>query len=98
MYKLQHLVTFQAVHRTGSFADAARELCYTATAVSQHIAALEKDTGLVLFERQARCIRPTAAAQVLLELSRPVLTTMDEFDVRVRQLASSTAPSASLEQ
>ncbi|GAA3551515.1 hypothetical protein GCM10022222_38840 [Amycolatopsis ultiminotia] len=54
MYKPQRLPTFQAVHRTRSFAIAARELDYTASAVSQQIAALEESTGLVLFEREAR--------------------------------------------
>src|SRR5580704_3350207 len=63
------LATLQAVHRTGSFALAARELGYTPSAVSQQIAALEKDTGLVLFEREARAVRATAAAHRLAELS-----------------------------
>ncbi|MEO3749589.1 LysR family transcriptional regulator [Streptomyces sp. B6B3] len=87
MYKLPHLLTFRAVCGTGSFALAARELGYTASAVSQHMAALERDTGLVLFEREAHGIRPTAAADRLLELSRPLLAGLDDFDYQVRQLA-----------
>lgn len=90
MYKLHHLRTFQAVHRTGSFATAARDLDYTASAVSQQIAALEKDTGLVLFDREAHGVRTTAAADLLYELSRHVLTSVDEFDQQVRRLASGT--------
>ncbi|MGP4028671.1 LysR family transcriptional regulator [Actinomadura sp. 3N407] len=88
MYKLHHLLTFQAVHRTGSFAIAARELGYTSSAVSQQIAALERETGLLLFEREAHGIRTTAAAHRLLELSRQVLTSVNEFDYQVRQLTS----------
>ncbi len=87
MYKLPHLLTFRAVHRTGSFALAARELGYTASAVSQHMAALERDTGLVLFEREAHGIRATAAADRLMELSRPLLAGLDDFAYEVRQLA-----------
>lgn len=88
VYKLHHLLTFQAVHRTGSFAVAARELDYTPSAVSQQIAALEKDTGLVLFEREAHGVRATAAAHRLVELSREVLASVDEFDHHVRALAT----------
>ena len=88
MDRPQHLRTFQAVYRTGSFAVAARELGYTSSAVSQQIAALERDTGLVLFERQAHGIRPTAVAHRLVELSRPVLASMDELEHEVRRLAT----------
>jgi DNA-binding transcriptional LysR family regulator len=84
----QHLRTFQVVYRTGSFAVAARELGYTASAVSQQIAALERDSGLVLFERQAHGVRPTAVAHPLVELSRPVLASLDEFAHQVRLLAT----------
>lgn len=88
MYKAHHLVTLQAVVRTGSFALAARELGYTPSAVSQQIAMLEKDTGLVLFEREARGVRITAAADRLVELSRPVLAGLDELETQIGRLAS----------
>lgn len=88
MYKLHHLLTLQAVHRTGSFALAARELGYTASAVSQQIAALERETGLVLFERRPQGVRTTAAAHQVVEFSRPVLAGVEEFDQRVRALAA----------
>lgn len=88
MYRLHHLVTLQAVHRTGSFATAARELGYTSSAVSQQIAALEKDTGLALFEREAHGVRMTAAAHRLVELSREVLAGVEELEHQVRQLAT----------
>jgi DNA-binding transcriptional LysR family regulator len=88
MDRPQHLRTFQVVYRTGSFAVAARELGYTASAVSQQIAALERGSGLVLFERQAHGVRPTATAEGLVELSRPVLASLEEFAHQVRLLAT----------
>lgn len=88
MYRVHHLVTLHTVYRTGSFATAARELGYTSSAVSQQIAALEKDTGLVLFEREAHGVRMTAAAHQLVELSRQVLAGIDELENQVRQLAA----------
>ena len=88
MLRVHLLATLQAVHRTGSFALAARELGYTPSAVSQQIAALEKDTGLVLFEREARAVRATVAAHRLAELSRPALAAIDELETQVRRLAT----------
>jgi DNA-binding transcriptional LysR family regulator len=88
MDRPQHLRTLRVVCRTGSFAVAARELGYTSSAVSQQIAALERETGLVLFQRQAHGVRPSAVAHRLVELSRPVLASLDEFDHQVHRLAT----------
>lgn len=59
------LRTLQEVLLTGSLAAAGTRLGFTASAVSQQIAALERQTGLVLFERGPRSVRPTAAARAL---------------------------------
>ncbi len=59
------LRSLHAVLTTGSFAEAAARLGFTASAVSQQISALERTTGLVLFERGPRSVRPTAAARAL---------------------------------
>lgn len=88
MLKPQHLLTLRVVVRTGSFVIAARDLGYTASAISQQISALEKETGLVLFEREAHGIQATSAAHRLMDLSVPVLTAMDDLGHQVRQLAT----------
>ena len=70
------LATLEAVVRTGSFAGAAAELGYSAPAVSQQIADLERRVGLRVLER--RPVRPTQAGQVLLDAElrlRAVLAT-----------------------
>lgn len=71
------LKTFLEVVRLGSFAAAAERLGYTASAVSQQMSALERDTGSVLFERSARSVRPTEAAMVLSRHAVKVLTDID---------------------
>lgn len=68
-----HLLrTFTAVARLGSFSAAARELGYTQSAVSQHIAALESDLGVELLGR--RPVAPTEAGARLLDHAGPLLT------------------------
>lgn len=86
------LRTFTAVARLNSFSEAARELGYTQSAVSQQIAALEADLGAVLLER--RPVRVTAAGARLLEHTAPLLLRLDAARADVRRLA--VAPNAVL--
>jgi DNA-binding transcriptional LysR family regulator len=60
-----HLKTLLEVTRLGSFAAAAATLGYTASAVSQQMSALERETGVTLFQRSARAVIPTEAAVVM---------------------------------
>jgi DNA-binding transcriptional LysR family regulator len=83
-----HLQTLDAVVTTGSFASAARELGYTASAVSQQMEALERAAGLVLFERGARGVQITAAARLLSERARRVLADLEELDADARSIAA----------
>lgn len=79
MLKPEHLLTLREVVQTGSFAKAANRLGYTASAVSQQMAALEKELGVALFERSARAIVPTHAAQVVARHGEPVLTEIERL-------------------
>lgn len=72
-----HLRTLLEVVRRGSFAAAATHLGYTASAVSQQMSALERDTGVALFHRTARSILPTDAATVMSRHAAKVLTDID---------------------
>jgi DNA-binding transcriptional LysR family regulator len=65
--------TLEAIARLGSVSDAAAELGYTQSAASQHLAALERETGLTLIERNSRPLRPTAAGAVVLTRARGIL-------------------------
>jgi DNA-binding transcriptional LysR family regulator len=83
-----HIQTVREVVRTGSFADAARNLGYTASAVSQQVAALERACGLVLFERRARSVRPTSAAFLLVSKGNDVLSALETLERELRTVAS----------
>ncbi|MGG5174341.1 LysR family transcriptional regulator [Pseudarthrobacter sp. J1763] len=72
-----HLRTLLEVTRLGSFAAAANRLGYTASAVSQQMSALERDSGVVLFDRSARSIQATDAALVMTRHAVKVLTDLD---------------------
>lgn len=99
-----HLKTLQEVLRCESFAAAANRLGYTASAVSQQMAALERAVGVVLFERTARNIHPTPAAHILCQMGAKVLLDLEaipEFLVRLnspvaRKIGLGIFPSAAL--
>ena len=65
MLDLRRLRVLHAVVTTGSVKDAAAQLGYTSSAVSQHIKTLERETDTVLLEPAGRRVRPTAAGNLL---------------------------------
>ncbi|MFD8782226.1 LysR family transcriptional regulator [Kitasatospora sp. NPDC059599] len=85
----QQLRTFVTVTRLGSFSDAARELGYTQSAVSQQIAALEADLGAALLVR--RPVGPTEAGRRLLEHAAPLLVRLEAARADVARLAGAAS-------
>ncbi|MFK0153372.1 LysR family transcriptional regulator [Streptomyces sp. NPDC090493] len=86
-----HLLrTYVTVARLASFSEAARELGYTQSAVSQHIAALEQDLGAALLTR--RPVTPTAAGERLLEHAGPLLLRLEAARADVVRMAAAPAP------
>ena len=65
MPDLRQLRALQAVADTGSFSRAAELLNYTQPAVSKSIAALEREVGAVLVDRECRPLRLTDAGDAL---------------------------------
>ena len=83
-----HLRTLVEVVRTGSFAEAARRLGYTPSAVSQQISGLERAVRLTLFEREPHSVRATVAAELLAERSQEVLASFDALDREVAAMST----------
>ncbi len=75
-----HLRTLVEVVHTGSFAEAARTLGYTSSAVSQQVSAFERAVGVTLFEREAHSIRPASAALFIAERGAELLAALDGFE------------------
>ncbi|MET7709843.1 LysR family transcriptional regulator [Micromonospora sp. NPDC005413] len=65
MLDVRRMQVLRAVVTSGSVTAAAAHLGYTPSAVSQQVAALEKEAGMALLERVGRGVRPTAAGQLL---------------------------------
>jgi DNA-binding transcriptional LysR family regulator len=79
MIDVQRLRVFRAVVASGSVQAAADHLGYTPSAVSQQIAALQRETGLVLFEKAGRGIAPTATAKVLAAESEDLMDSLNRL-------------------
>lgn len=84
MLDVRRLRVLREVAARGSFSAAAQSLAYTQSAVSQQIAALEREAGTTLVERSARGIRLTDAGRALVEHADVILARLadaeDELD------------------
>src|SRR5262245_1846427 len=76
--ELPHLATFTRAAERGSFTEAAADLGVTQAAVSQRIAALERELRVSLFDRRAGRIALTDAGERLYELARRILELHEE--------------------
>jgi DNA-binding transcriptional LysR family regulator len=73
MLDTHRLRVFRAVVATGSINGAAANLGYTSSAVSQHLSALQRETGLTLIERRGRGIEATAVGLAFADEAGSVL-------------------------
>ncbi|HEY4825302.1 MAG TPA: LysR family transcriptional regulator [Solirubrobacteraceae bacterium] len=87
MLNVHRLAVLNAVVTHGSLTGAATELNYTVSGVSQHIAALERETGVQLFERLGRRIRPTLAGETLARYSAEILDRVSEAEAALAAVA-----------
>ena len=83
---LTKLATLVAVIDAGGFAAAGRALHLSQPAVSQHIAQLERQTGLALFERAGRRRIPTEAGLALADTARRAIAGLAETERTAREL------------
>ncbi len=76
--RLDQLRTFAAVAKKASFAEAARALGVSATAVSRGVASLEESLGVALFRRTTRSVALTPEGAAYLVRCRHALDELDE--------------------
>ncbi|GAA1092356.1 LysR family transcriptional regulator [Tsukamurella spumae] len=91
MLDAHRLMIFRSVAATGSVAAAAVSLGYTPSAVSQHVAALQRETGLKLLERVGRGVELTPAGRVLATEAEGVLAHLNDLGATVDDLRAGKA-------
>ncbi len=87
MLSVSRLRILQEVAASGSFSAAADSLNYTQSAVSQAVAALEREAGTALLERGRGSIRPTPAGAALIEHADGILARLEDAEDDVRAIA-----------
>lgn len=90
------LVAFVLTAELGSFSAAARQLGKRQSTISEAIANLEIDLGVMLFDRQARLPTLSEAGANLLPLAQRILAAQDALSVQARRLADGGEPRLSL--
>jgi len=70
MFNPEHLATLQAVVEEGTVLAAADRLGITASAVSQQLSRLQRDTGQPVMARRGRSLEPTDATAVLVRTAQ----------------------------
>ncbi|HEX2051423.1 MAG TPA: LysR substrate-binding domain-containing protein [Actinomycetota bacterium] len=91
MLDVRRLEVLNAVVDAGSVTKAAADLGYTPSAISQSLAALERETKTPLFERIGRGLRPTEAGLLLAEHARTVIAQLKHAEAALEALRSGRA-------
>jgi DNA-binding transcriptional LysR family regulator len=88
MLDARRLLVLRAVVRAGSMSAAALELGYTPSAVSQQVAALEREVSTPLLVRHARGVLPTEAGTVLVDHADAVAGRLERAREEVADLTA----------
>lgn len=86
MLDVRRMQVLRAVVTSGSVTAAAANLGYTPSAVSQQVAALEKQAGTALLERVGRGVQPTAAGRLLTEHAGVISRNIAEAETALADL------------
>lgn len=87
MLDIRRMRVLREVGKQGSFSAAADVLNFTQSAVSQQIAALERESGATLVERRSRGVRLTEAGEVLARHADVILARLDDAEAELLALA-----------
>ncbi len=91
MLDVTRLRVLDAVARLGSVTVAARELDYSQSSVSHHLARLEAETGAQLLQRAGRGVRLTQAGQLLADRAAEIIGRIDAADAELSAHVGLTA-------
>lgn len=87
MLDVRRMRVLREVAVRGSFSAAAEALSFTQSAVSQQIAALEREAGAVLVERSPRGVRLTEAGEALVRHTEAIVARLAEAEAELEAIA-----------
>jgi DNA-binding transcriptional LysR family regulator len=87
MLDVRRMRVLREVALKGSFSAAADSLSFTQSAVSQQVAALEREAGAVLVERSARGVRLTEAGEAVVRHAEAILARLAEAEAELEAIA-----------
>src|SRR4051795_7612422 len=87
MLDVKRLKVLREVAAQSSFSAAAEKLGYTQSAVSQQIAALEREADATLIERNSRGLRLTDAGEALVRHADKILARLAEAEAELEAIA-----------
>ncbi|WP_045220896.1 selenium metabolism-associated LysR family transcriptional regulator [Desulfonatronum thioautotrophicum] len=85
---IRQLRAFAKVYERRSFSRAAEELLLSQPTVSAHVASLEQQMQIALFDRLGRSILPTQAADILYVHCGSVFSSLDQAESEIRLLSN----------
>ncbi len=88
---LSRLRMLRELHRRGTITAAATALHYTASAVSQQLAQLERDVGTRLFERRGRRVQLTDLGVLLAEHAEEILASVERATQALEEAGETVA-------
>src|SRR4051794_15914980 len=87
MLDVKRMRVLREVAARGSFSAAADSLSYTQSAISQQIAALEREAGTRLVERTPRGVRLTDAGRVVVGHADAILARLADAEAELEAIA-----------
>src|SRR5215218_9791086 len=87
MLDVRRMRVLREVAQRGSFSAAAEALSFTQSAVSQHVAALERETGTRLVERGSRGVRLTDAGRALVAHADAIIARIEDAEDELAAIA-----------
>jgi DNA-binding transcriptional LysR family regulator len=91
MLDLRRLRLLRELHARGTIAAVAAALSYSPSTVSHQLAELQREAGVVLFERDGRRLRLTEAARVLVRHADALLARMERAEAEMAAAAGTVA-------
>jgi len=91
MLDLRRLRLLRELHARGTIASVADALSYSPSTVSHQLAELQREAGVLLFERDGRRLRLTEAARVLVRHADALLSRMERAEAEMAAVAGVVA-------